>query len=76
MPASISEKVVPLYGVKTLSCMVFNDRARRYLQLPLRQWGASNVYQLVLPSWKVHIVENPIAVMESNFQLHANFLVP
>ena len=34
-----------------------------YLQLPLRQWGAGNVYLLVLPSWKVNIAENPIAKM-------------
>ena len=34
-----------------------------YLQLPLRQWGAGNVYLLVLFSWKVNIAENPIAVM-------------
>jgi hypothetical protein len=38
-------------------------KARTYLQLPLRQWGASNVYLLVLSSWKVNIAENPIAVM-------------
>ena len=37
--------------------------AQTYLQLPLRQWGASNVYLLVLSSWKVNIAENPIAVM-------------
>ena len=37
--------------------------ARTYLQLPLQQWGASNVYLLVLSSWKVNIAENPIAVM-------------
>ena len=37
--------------------------ARMYLQLPLRQWGAGNVYLLVLSSWKVNIAENPIAVM-------------
>ncbi len=36
---------------------------RTYLQLPLRQWGAGNVYLLVLSSWKVNIAENPIAVM-------------
>ena len=41
----------------------FLDIARTYLQLPLRQWGAGNVYLLVLPSWKVNIAENPIAVM-------------
>ena len=34
-----------------------------YLELPLRQWGASNVYLLVLSSWKLYIAENPIAVM-------------
>ena len=38
--------------------------ARMYLQLPLLQWGAVNVYLLVLSSWKVNIAENPIAVME------------
>ena len=26
-----------------------------YLQLPLRQWGAGNVYLFVLSSWKVNI---------------------
>ena len=39
------------------------DLAWTYLQLPLRQWGAGNVYLIVLSSWKVNIVENPIAVM-------------
>ena len=34
-----------------------------YLQLPLRQWDASNVYLLVLSIWKVNIAEYPIAVM-------------
>ena len=34
-----------------------------YLQLPLRQWGAGNVYLLVLSSIKVNIAKNPIAVM-------------
>ena len=34
-----------------------------YLQLPLRQWGAVNVYLLVFSSCKVNIAENPIAVM-------------
>ena len=29
----------------------------------IRQWGAGNVYLLVLSSWKVNIAENPIAVM-------------
>ena len=37
--------------------------ARTYLQLPLRQWCAGNVYLLVLSSWRVNIAENPIAVM-------------
>ena len=38
--------------------------ARTNLQLPLRQWGAGNVYLLVLSSWKVNIAENSIALME------------
>ena len=33
--------------------------AGTYLQLPLGQLGASNVYLLVLSSWKVNIAENP-----------------
>ena len=37
--------------------------ARTYLQVPLRQWGASNVYLLVLSSWKVNITKNPNAAM-------------
>ena len=37
--------------------------ARKYLQLPLRQWGVGNVYLLVLSSWKVNIAENPVAVI-------------
>ena len=37
------------------------DNAWTYLQLPLRQWGAGNVYLLVLYSWKLNIAENPIA---------------
>ena len=41
----------------------FGDNTRTYVQLPLRQWGASNVYLLVLSSWKVNITKNPIAVM-------------
>ena len=42
---------------------ILNDSAQTYLQLPLRQWGAGNVYFLVLYSLKVNIAENPIAVM-------------
>ena len=37
--------------------------ARTYLQLPLRQLGAGNVYLLILSSWKVNTAQNPIAVM-------------
>ena len=36
---------------------------RTYLQLPLQQWGAGNIYLLVLSSLKVNIAENLIAVM-------------
>ena len=43
--------------------VTFGDTARKYLQLPLRQWGADNVYLLGFSSWKVNIAENPIAVM-------------
>ena len=39
------------------------NRAQMYLQIPLRQWGAGNVYLLVLSSWKVNIAKNPIAAM-------------
>ena len=46
-----------------LILMEVGDNARTYLQLPLRQWGAGNVYLLVLSSWKVNIAENPIAIM-------------
>ena len=38
------------------------DHARMYLQLPLHQWGAGNVYLLVLSSWKVNIAENLIII--------------
>ena len=31
------------------------DSARTYLELPLQQWGAGNVYILVLSSWKVKV---------------------
>ena len=37
--------------------------AGTYLQLPLRQWGAGNVYLLVLSSWKINIAENLIAIV-------------
>ena len=37
--------------------------AQTYLQLPLWQLGAGNVYLLVLSSWKVNFAENPIAIM-------------
>ena len=36
---------------------------RMYLQLPLRPWGAGNVYLFVLSSWKVNIAENSITWM-------------
>ena len=37
--------------------------AQTYLQLPLRQWGAGEVYLLVLSSYKVNIAKKPIDVM-------------
>ena len=51
------------WKVKTIVTWDFSDLAWTYLQLPLRQWGAGNVYLLVFSSWKVNIAENPIAVM-------------
>ena len=39
--------------------------AQLSLQLPSLQWGAGNVYLLVLSSWKVNIAQNPIAVIGS-----------
>jgi hypothetical protein len=33
------------------------------IEFQLGQWGAGNVYLLVLSSWKVNIAENPIAIM-------------
>jgi len=42
------------YGQIDLKCLTdpryIEDIARTYLQLPLRQWGAGNVYLLVLSS--------------------------
>ena len=38
------------------------SKARTYLQIPLWQWGAGNVYLLVLFSWKVNIAENSIDI--------------
>ena len=40
------------------------QHARTYLQLTLRQWGAGNVYLLVLSSWKVNIAENPMSLCQ------------
>ena len=34
-----------------------------YLQLPLGQWGAGNVYLLAKSRWKVNIAKNLIFVM-------------
>ena len=39
------------------------SKVQTYLQPQLQQWGAGNVYLLVLSNWKVNIAENPIAVM-------------
>ena len=42
------------------STQIIAGHAQTYLQLHLRQWGASNVYLLVLSSWNVNIAENPL----------------
>ena len=44
-----------------LKILLSKPYPRTYLQLPLQQWGAGNVF--VLSSWKVNIAENLIAVM-------------
>ena len=41
--------------------------AWRYLQLPLWQWGAGNVYLLVLSSWKVNIAKKTSGVMAQTY---------
>ena len=38
------------------------EHAWTYLQLPLRQWGAGNVYLLALFRWKVNIAKKTIVV--------------
>ena len=40
--------------------------AQTYLQLPLQQWGAGNVYLLVLFSWKVNIAKTLLPFGLSN----------
>ena len=49
-------------GMKRKKTRRNRHQAQTYLQLPLQQWGAGNVYLLVLSGWKVNIAENPIAV--------------
>ena len=46
-----------------------------YLQLPLWQSGAGDVYLLVLSSWKINIAENPIAIIGCQY-LWAESAVP
>ena len=57
------ESGTPVKKCKSYKCKNCIEYARTYLQLPLRQWGAGNVYLLVLSSWKVNIAENHVAVM-------------
>ena len=63
---SVSKKETNIAGAYVLDLDIIPDLfiiIWTYLQLPLRQWGAGNVYLLVLSSWKLNIAENPIAVM-------------
>ena len=60
-------KVRPFEFQAACDCIVLGRVERNqwhmawtYLQLPIRQWGAGNVYLLVLSSWKVNIAENLI----------------
>ena len=50
-------------GIKLNFQWMERHHAQRNLQLPLRQWGAGNVYLFVFSSWKVNIAKKPIAVM-------------
>ena len=47
-----------------MSILQWKYSAWTYLQLPLQIWDASNVYLLMLSSWKVNIAGNPIGVIE------------
>ena len=60
---SEKKRYIPDLNKNTFFFFYILDKSRTYLQLPLRQWGAGNVYLLVLSCWKVNIAENPIAVM-------------
>ena len=40
--------------------LLSGDPALTYLQLPLWQWGAGNIYLLVLSSWKVTLLKTPL----------------
>ena len=61
MKLNMQNLSIPLHAIQRI-------QARTYLQLPLRDWGASNTYLLVLSSWKVNIAKNPIA-----FQLEPSY---
>ena len=63
--AEVDVFISPIFYKTNLpsSVVVVPILAQTYLQLPLRQWGAGNVYLLVLSSWKVNIAENSIALM-------------
>ena len=62
-----SSSVIILFPISEFSDrlikFLLNALEITYLQLLLRQWGAGNVYLLVLSSWKVNIAENSIAIM-------------
>ena len=58
-----SEEILKLEEYIKRKALRYTDLAWMYQQLPLRQWGAGNVYLLVLSSWKVNIAEKPIDVM-------------
>jgi len=59
----LTAKLIVNLSFNTIFHMANWVRAGTYLQLPLWQWGAGNVYLFVLSSWKVNFAENLIAVM-------------
>jgi hypothetical protein len=65
-PETSRNKPQQVLGFFTNILLIKNSEtrlARTYLQLPLQQWGAGNVYLLVWSSWKVNNGKNPIDVM-------------
>ena len=57
-----ADKSWNIFGIfgQTISTILARDKTRQYLQLSLRQWGAGNVYLLVLSSWNETLPMPPL----------------